>query len=290
MREFTALLIVVVIAAACGSGSGGEPTGPTAPLPQLTVAQYLAEILDLELIALETTVDPPRDVRLLAGYNLELANRYRDALVAIDGFEAPVEANVHITAYRTHSELSRDVFSDAADAWLAGESIADLQTALLAVTSRAQDLATEFERLLLETLENAPDPLSAYLLASIGVRNEFSASYTLALDLLQPLIAAGDGTAIADALVAASSTLRSFLPMWDDLDPPVEATDAHNLQRDLIVDITDIFTDMAVPVAAEDGPATQEVALRMNGFVDDVGAANLIWNRLLAEALRSAAP
>ena len=290
MTRFAALLIAVGVAAACGSGSENESTGSAVPRTQITVAEYLAEILDLDLIALQASVEPPRNARLLAGYNLALANRYRDALVAIDMFEPPTEVTDHVTAYRTHAELSRDVFSDAADAWLAGDSIAELQTALLAVTSRARALAAEFERLLVESLRNAADPLSAYLVASIGVRNDFSASYIVALDLLQPLIAAGEGSRIAEALVGSSDTLRSFLPMWDGLGPPLQAKEAHDLQRRLIADITDIFTDMAVPVAAEDEVATQEVAARMNGFVDDVGAANLVWNRLLAEALRSAAP
>jgi hypothetical protein len=180
-----------------------------------------------------------------------------------------------------------EAFTRAAEAWLDGEGIEETQPGLVEVTSLSTDIGTEFQRLLIAALSQPGDALGLYLTESIDLRAEFSAAYLAAIDGLQPLIESAEPTPLAAALNRESATLRAFLGSWEALEPPPAARGTHDLQVGSIELIADIFSEMAIPVAAEDTEATRQVGERMDVFVDEVAATNASWSQLVIDALKA---
>lgn len=285
-RLFAVLVVFAVVGSAC-DGSDSTSSSSTVPPVNLTLPEYLAEILEIELRSAETQPIPPNDARLMAGYSYEVADRYRQTLVALEGIVAPAEAALHAANYRAQAERTVSAFSTAAEAWLAGEGIEDLQERMLEVAEGTDGLGEEFRRLLTAALEADGSEMSRYLLASISLRDEFAATYVAAIEELQPLFTANEGTAISEALVRGSATFDGFLDSWDALNSPSKAAATHRMQRGLITTISAIFTDVAAPLAAGDTDPNRVVAERMNSFVDDATATTAAFNELMIEALRS---
>jgi hypothetical protein len=286
MKQLSATLVsLALVLGACGGGSDDEPAASTVPPEALNLSQYLVEILLLEVASIEESGQPPNDARLMAGYNLDIANRYRTTLDVLDRIAPPAEAAAHAAGYRAQAVEGVDVFTAAAEAWLDGEGIDELQTRMLAIAEGAVDLGAEFERLVLKALRSSDDPLSEYLVIGIDLRKQFSTTYTEEIETLQPLLASAEPAAIASALESGAASFHSFAAEWDALSVPADARGTHDLQAALVATIADIFTEMAVPVAAGDEPETQMIAERMADFVADVSRTNVSWTKLLIGAL-----
>lgn len=291
-REDTRIKQRIIIAAcallAFAGGCGGDGTGPTTTSSStLTVDEYLARILELELVSAAPQPTGRTTPNELAAYNYDVASRYQAAFDAIAAVTPPDEAGPHAAAYLSYAELGARTFRAAAEALLEGRATDEtLQRRMAEINTTSEQLRLLFNELLTSALRDRGDPLSLYLVQSVALRDAFSDAYTTAVGGLSPLINSGDGAVIADALEASADTFDAHLADWQALVPPDAARETHARQIDLIAEVSAIFRDLVEPVTAEDEAATGVVAARMEVFIANVGATSEAWNRLLVAALR----
>jgi len=281
-------MLLAVFAAACGGGDDSpSPTQP-AEVQSVSLSEYLATVLQLELASFALSASPPTTTTEMAAYNWAIAGQYREAGEVLTRIQPPPEAAAHAAHYQTLATDADRIFSAVAEAWVTGSGADELQEDLSRITEQSAAAGLELQALIRVALEQTNSALSLYMLASIDLRQQFSTIYGEAITGLQEILASEDGEAIGAVLREGSAKFLGFLEPWDAIEPPTEADEAHRLQRDLFTSISQIFTDLIEPAAVADQDGIQAIVGRMAAFNASVSTTNVAWNQLLIGTLATA--
>jgi len=256
---------------------------PITPDSETSLARYLADLYDIggDLITHQAAL-----LAANAGAS-ELGELWREASVQYGALDPPEEAAELHERSQTLANGLADVFEGQ------GPTVQDVaQQGAEDPFAIAGGLVLEgfsIEQLQIElavkALEAKDDPLAEYVTQILELQREAGPLAQRMVSALSASVAGLDGSVdqISDILAAVEQIASG----WEELDPPNDAGDLHELRLELFRDSLSALADIDGPVGADTQWGPQILARNLADIILDSNQLNAAWSRFIADALRN---